>query len=288
MARKLLTKKRAAWAKSRGHDGVMRGSRLALPASVADRYAKKLQALADEMTAITRREVEKLFQHDDVQKHFAMDISPSAQARILTNSLKDRFEQLFGRMARPLASQMMGQANKSSAGATYESLKDLSGGLSLKTTVVTGPMKEFMIGTIAENVSLIKSIPSEYFPKVQGAVLRSITQGNGMQDLAPFFEDQEGITARRAKNIAYDQTHKAYNGLNQGRMQAAGVKSFEWVHSGGGQKPRPMHVEMSGNIYSFDKLPIIDEDGTRGIPGQAINCRCTMVPIIKFDEGRPA
>jgi hypothetical protein len=35
---------------------------------------------------------------------------------------------------------------------------------------------------VTENVGLIKSIPTQYLGGVQGAVMRSITTGNGMQD----------------------------------------------------------------------------------------------------------
>jgi uncharacterized protein with gpF-like domain len=42
---------------------------------------------------------------------------------------------------------------------------------------------------------------------------------------------------------------------------------------------------MDGKIFSFDDLPIIDrKTGERGIPGQAINCRCTMTPVYEFDS----
>jgi SPP1 gp7 family putative phage head morphogenesis protein len=290
MARRLLTQTREQWARDRNHDGVMRGERLALPAGVAGRYDAKLQALVDYMTGTTRKKIEELFKHEDVQSYFAgftsaQDISPASQARILTNQLKAQFEQIFGSKSKPIAESMVNQADAASKTNVWSSLRELSGGLSLKTDVMTGAMAEFMTATVAQNVALIKSIPAEYMMKVQGEVLRSITDGKGLEDLVPFFEDQAGVTSRRARTIAYDQTHKAYNGLNTGRMKAAGVKSFEWVHSGGGQHPRQRHIDMSGKVYSFDNLPVIEDDGTIGIPGQAINCRCTMVPVVKFDEG---
>ena len=69
-------------------------------------------------------------------------------------------------------------------------------------------------------------------------------------------------------------------------MEKLGLKKFEWLHSGGGHHPRPDHVAMSGNIYSFTSLPIIDsKTGERGIPGQAINCKCVMRPVIEFEQG---
>lgn len=268
----LVAARKKAWADRFKFNGVMRGTPLRDPAGVEARYAAALERLARIMTETTRREIEALFRQG-AASGVGMDASPSSQARILTNALKKRFDQLFAKNAKPLAEKMMAGADKASKSATYMSLKELSGGLSLKTDIVSGPMREFMSAAIANNVALIKSISAEYMVKVQGAVMRSIMDGNGLQDLVPFFEAQEGITHRRAKNIALDQTRKAYNGLNKGRMEAIGVKKFEWIHSGGGQHPRELHMRMSGNIYSFDDLPVIDEStGERGIPGQAINC----------------
>lgn len=299
MARRILTAKRAAWAQARKHDGIMRGHPLRIPAGVAARYAADLEKLVASMTDETRRSIEDLFSHPDVHEFFAkhghpgamtyaMDISPSSQARILTNKLKARFEQLFGQESKPTAQKMNDEVNAASKTATHSSLTELSGGLSLKTDIVSGAMREFMTGTIARNVGLIRSIPAEYFQQIQDAALRSITDGKGLADLVPAIQEIEGVTHRRAQNIANDQTRKAYGGLNKGRMQAIGVKEYEWVHSGGGQHPRQMHIDMDGNIYRFDDPPIIEEDGERGIPGQAIHCGCTMRPVIRFNQGEIA
>lgn len=282
--------------RARPRQDVIRGGRLALPAGVASRYAAQMVSLANAMTDDTGKQVAALFRHDDVADYFAKfhaaqdgalvwaaDISPASQSRILTNQLREKWEQIFGSKAKPLAETMVGQANFASASAVHSSLKEMSAGLSLNTSTITPQMTEVLKGTIAQNVSLIKSIPQEYFTKVQGEVLRSITDGKGLEDLVPWFKDQAGVTERRAKNIAIDQTHKAYNGLNRGRMVAAGIKSFQWVHSGGGLHPRLLHLDqLNGKIFRFDALPVIDDDGERGIPGQAVNCRCTMVPVVEF------
>jgi len=294
--RKLLTNARAAWAGSR-KPAQLKGERLALPAGVADRYRHRLQMLTDDMTRTAQREFLALWKHDDVQAYLAahsgvgMDISPASQARILANKLKERFDQLFNDKAKAYAESMVDQANEASSAATFRSLKELSGGLSFKTKgVMTPVMREFMKASVTENVSLIKSIPREYFRKIEGQINRSIISGGGLESLTKYFEEQHGIESRRAKNIAIDQTHKAYNGLNKGRMQAVGIKAFQWIHSGGGLHPRPLHQSYSGKTFTWDKLPIIEEGTSeRGIPGQAVNCRCTMVPIVKFDsEGEPA
>lgn len=279
----LVTKKRAAWADKRaGH--TFKGTRLNYNASSQDKYVRALQGLVKQMTAQTIREVRKLLEaHQLGAADHAMDANPASAARILTNGLTAKFEALFGRKAKQLADRMVAAADKNSKTALHMSLKEMSGGLSLKTDLLNKQLKTVVTATVAENVALIKSIPRDFLFQVQGDILRGITTGQGLADIIPALEEYEGVTLRRARNIALDQSRKAYNNINKGRMQAVGVKKFEWVHSGGGQKPRELHIELDGQIFSFDDLPIIDEKtGERGIPGQAINCRCTMVPVIEF------
>lgn len=231
----------------------------------------------------------KLFKSETAKEYFAEDASISSKARILLAVLLDKFTQLFSFKSKPLAETMVeGQADASER-TLHSSLKQLSGGLSLKTGIVPKGMEEVAKASISENVSLIKSIPAQYFKNVEGAVYRSITTGRGMADLLPEIRKYDGQTERRAKNLALDQTRKAYNQINKRRMEAVGVKKFEWIHSYGGQKPRHSHMAIDGKIFSFENLEseqaalgVPPED--RGLPGHPINCRCTMVPVIEFGD----
>lgn len=286
MAREVLTKRKKAWVQQYKPTAAVRGNTLAYNAAVQDRYVQALNRLVVQMTRQTNRELKRFFEAPDQRAFFGQDASTASQARILTNAIQKKFEQLFNKKAKGLAESMVGQADKASSASLYSSLKEMSGGLSMKTTILTGPLLDVTTAAIAENVALIRSIPAQYMTQVQGSVMRSITTGNGMQDLVPALAKHEGVTVRRARNIAIDQTRKAYNTINKGRMEKLGVNQFEWIHSGGGQKPRQHHIDLSGQIYSFDDLPVIDENtGERGIPGQLINCGCTMRPVIKFNEG---
>lgn len=105
-----------------------------------------------------------------------------------------------------------------------------------------------------------------------------------MADLQPAIEKLGGISKKRAALIARDQTSKATTAINKTRMAGLGVKKFKWLHSYGGKEPRPLHKDvLNGNIYSMEDPPVIDErTGERGLPGQLINCRCRMVPVIEF------
>lgn len=249
-------------------------------------YYGQLRLLILKMTSAVMRDIEAFYKTPHAEVYFAEDATVAAQAKILTNALTLRFQKLFDIASKPLAEEVTGDASKSSALSLKMSLKQLSGGLTLKTDILTGELKDVLTATIAENVSLIKSIASEYLTDVQGAVYRSITTGNGLSDLVPFLKKHEGITLRRARIIANDQTRKAFSNLNAARMEKIGIDDYEWLHSAGGQKPRREHIAMSGKFYKLSDPPIIDtKTGQRGKPGDLINCRCRMIPVIRFDEG---
>ena len=286
-ARKVrLSPRKAQWA-DRVKPPTLKGPSLGSPTAIEARYQAELRKLTRRMMDEVEREVRALFAGPvAVESHVTTDASIASQSRILVNALQSKFAVIFRDASRPLAERMVGQAAKASAARLGQSLKELSGGVSIRTDILkSGPVAEIVKASIADNVGLIKSIPAQYLDDVRGAVMRSITSGNGLADLVPYLERERGVTERRARNIALDQTRKAYQSINAERMKAAGIKKFEWIHSGGGQKPRPLHVRMSGNVYSYDDLPVIDErTGERGIPGQAPNCRCTARPVLEFDE----
>lgn len=249
------------------------------------RYYAELRTLIQRMSDDTTDALDKFFKEPHVVSYFAQDASVSEQARAITDMLRAKFDDIFSMAAKPMAVQVADNASRSSATSLEGSLKELSGGLTIDTHILTGEMKDILTATIAENVSLIKSISSEYFTQIQGAVMRSITTGNGLADLVPFLQQHENITLRRARVIARDQTRKAFSNMNFARMRNIGITEYEWLHSAGGQKPRKLHQRMSGNVYRIDKPPVIDEKtGQRGKPGDLINCRCRAVPIIRFEQ----
>lgn len=282
--KKLLSKKRREWVEQRTAPTI-KGAVLANPASIEDKYSKALAKLVRQMKALTEKELKKLYSTPDAKAYFTTDASIASQSRILINALTAKFDSMFGDVAGLLSERMVNGVNQESKSALAGSMKQLSGGLTVKTNLMSADLHETVKASIAQNVLMIKTIPSEYMKRVGGAVLRSVTTGQGMADLMPQIQKYGDMTERKAKNSALDQTRKAYNTINADRMKKVGVKKFEWIHSAGGIHPRRDHMEMSGNIYSFDDLPVIDQNtGERGIPGQAISCRCTMRPVIVFDE----
>jgi len=289
-----LTKKRQAWAENRNTS--LLGTKLAHNASLEQRYATELRRLVIQMTSETLREVKKLFKTDtskefvaQQKQQMAMDANIGSMARILMNALMDKFTKLFASKSKSIAEQMLAGAEKTSTSTVRSSLNKLSGGLSLQTSIVSPGYEDIATAIVAENVSLIKSIPQKYLDDVTGSVMRSITQGQGLKDLVPEIQKYDGQTYRRAKNIALDQTRKAYNTINAQKLTTLGVKQFKWLHSAGGVTPRESHMKISGHIFSFENLEAEQAalgvpERDRGLPSVPINCKCTILPIIDLSE----
>jgi len=261
---------------------IIRGLPLNVAISIGARYDKVLQKYISQMVKEVRAEILNLWASE--RPDTAMDANLASMARILTNKLTDKFVGLFGKIAMPTAQKMVDDVDKNSAATLKPSLKEIAADMSFKTDILNGSLKEVFTASVAANVKLIQRIPQKYMDDVQGMVMRSIQTGD--VDLIAEL-DKYGVTTRNwAKNVALDQTRKAYNAISKGRMEALGVTKFEWLHSGGSNKPRIFHKdELNGQIFSFDNLPIIDKaTGERGIPGQLPYCRCRMRPVYDFDD----
>lgn len=255
-------------------------------------YKRALKSLVKRMRKETEKEVMKLFRsqvYEDFK--YAQDESIGSQARITMNYLLKKYVSLFSSKAKDLAQSMLKgvlRDNKTILNNSLKSARKKSDSVSLESDLVPSYLsettKEAIKLSIAENVSLIKNIPEKYMNQVTGDVMRGVMGDVNLKDIQDKLIKNGGMAERRAKNIAEDQTRKASNVINAERMKAVGVKKFEWKHSSGGQKPRELHIEMDGNIYSFDDLPVIDDKtGEKGLPGQLPNCRCFMVPVFDFE-----
>lgn len=280
-----LTSKREKWLAQR-KSATIKGANLRPPVTIGARYGDTLARHMKRMADEAWRELHELFTRPEFAADFTVDASIASQARILTNALTRKFEKVFNDLSDNLAPQVVREVDRSAATGLTGSLKELSGGFTLKADFVTEGLSDKITASVAANVDLIRRIPQRFFSDITGAVMRSITSGQGLKELQPYFIKKYEGDVRHARLVALDQTRKAYTTINAERMQSAGVRKFEWVHSGGSQHPREYHKKvLNGKIFSIDDPPIIDpKTGERGLPGHAPFCRCTMRPVIDFDD----
>lgn len=214
----------------------------------------------------------------------AFDASISDQTRALLQAMLGRFEVVFEKLAPAAAERWANDINRASAAGLNNSLREIGAGLTINSAAMTAGITDTLQASIASNVALIKTIPEQYFQRIQNTVYQSIQQGKGLADVFTDVDKIGAVTQRRALLIARDQTSKATTAINVARMKANKIRKFEWLHSQGSRHPRPLHIgELNGRIFEIAKPPIIDENtGERGFPGQLIECGCRMIPVIEF------
>lgn len=267
---------------------VLHGTVMNYNASLQQRYKKALRQLVDQMVDETQKEIARLFDTKKVEKQFAQDASVASMVKKALSKLIKKFTGLFASKANDMAKAMVEGTEKTSNTGVKSSLKKLSGNVTLKTGVVSEGYETIAKAIVDTNVSYIKMIAPKYFDQISGAVYRSITS-NEPNNLTEEIYKYGRHTKEAANLLALDQTRKAYNAINARKLQDIGVSKFVWRHSSAGQKPRPSHVRISGETFSFANLQAEQAalnvpEADRGLPGFPVNCRCRIQAVINFEE----
>lgn len=280
----MLTEKRQTWAKNRRRVQ-FKGLPLHNPVSIEERYARELQALVRVMTKETQRELLAVFRGEVAEEFFAEDASITSLAKKTLNKLRVRFEKLFSDKANEVVQKMIAHVSKESKSRLQSSLKEMSGGLNVQLPEMPAQLKEVFAASVVENVALIKSIPQQYHDRVTGAVMRSITSADGgIGKLTDELQKYSGMSLRRARLVAMDQTRKAYQAANIERSKSAGITKGIWIHTGGTKEPRPRHKAYNGKEFELAKGAPVGDNGEYVHCGEEPYCRCTFVPILDFGE----
>lgn len=262
----------------------LKGSPLYNPVSIENRYARELRTLAREMAKETKADVLELFRSDEAKQFFAQDASIAIRARQMLNLLTAKFDRLYTRHADRLARRMVQQVDDQSKAALQQSFNKLTAEVTLKVSDISPALRTVFEASISENVDLIKSIPTQYLDRVKGSVNRSITGSGGIGPLIEDLKQYDGMTERRARLIAHDQTRKCYQSVNIERTKAAGIKKGIWIHTGGTKEPRKLHREYNGKEFILAEGAPIGDKGENVMPGECVNCRCTFVPVVNFED----
>lgn len=126
----------------------------------------------------------------------------------------------------------------------------------------------------SQNSQLITSLPDEELERVSGIVERGLQEGKQYKEVAKEIKKSFGITARRAKLIARDQTKKLNSSLTRLRQQELGVEEYIWQTVQDG-RVRETHQANDGKKFRWDTPPKIT-----GHPGNDVNCRCIARPVL--------
>lgn len=133
----------------------------------------------------------------------------------------------------------------------------------------------------------IKNFTEKEIIELRKTVMESAFQGNRYEYLIKGIRDSYGVTRRKARFLARQETNLLVAKLKETRYQEAGVYRYRWKCVAGTKDHpvRPAHKALNGQIFRFDDPPITTEPGEpvrRNNPGEDFNCRCMSIPIVTF------
>lgn len=238
-------------------------------------FRRKMLTLIDQMHQQVAHWVDHAWKQNPPE--LAQDASPARELSNTISRLAREWLHRFDVAADELADYFATDVADRSDGMLRSILR--RAGISVHF-VMTPAMRDVLEATIRENVSLIRSIPRQYFTNIEGMVMRSVQTGRDLHQLSEQLRHEYGVTKRRAALISRDQNNKATASMNRVRQMELGIKQAVWMHSHAGKKPRPTHVRMDGKIFDVEEGMYDSAEGRNIMPGELINCRCTSRPVI--------
>lgn len=149
---------------------------------------------------------------------------------------------------------------------------------------MTRQLNDILQATVAENVNLIKSIHTMYFDQVQTVIMQAVKNGRDMEYIRKELTERFGVSERKAKIIARDQTNKAMQTISRARALETGITKARWVHIPGAKTSRETHKRFDGKPFDLNK-GMYDKDVSKWVmPGELINCNCRFRLIVPSVE----
>lgn len=136
-----------------------------------------------------------------------------------------------------------------------------------------------------QNMQLwIKDFTAKEITELRGKMMDTVFAGDRYGSAIKTLQDSFGVTARKAKFLARQETSLLMTKFKQVRYQDAGINVYKWVCVKGTptHPVRPMHFKNNGKYYRFDDPPSVDNEGHRRNPGQDYNCRCTARAAVNY------
>lgn len=240
------------------------------PKSPEVKYRKQLQSLVKRLKKDTTEQILPLL------KRLEPEYINDAYARTLEQAFENlrRGYQDIDRNARIVANSFTEEVNNTNKQRFYNAMENAVG-IDLRNVIQGENLDDIMFATTRENVALIKTIPEEYFKKIETIVFTGTTQGRSASSMIQQLREVGKVTENRARLIARDQSSKLNSALNQQRSQNLGVEEYIW-RTAGDERVRDSHASKNGKTFRWDDPP-----KDTGHPGQDIQCRCVAQPVIK-------
>lgn len=243
----------------------------------AAKYNRELQIIVNMLIEETNNNLPSLLKK--LESQFVTDgYAVELNRAILAMSSRARN---ISSLAKTISSEWVNGVNNQQRKQFYSSIQR-SIGVDLQGIVSEEGLTDILEAKVGENVSLIQSLPDEYYKKINNVINNLTTRGTPANSIIRELQNIGISTKKRARLIARDQTQKLNAAITQNRQEALGIEEYEWQTSDD-ERVRPTHRRNNGKTFRWDDPP-----KETGHPGQDINCRCVPLPIINLERTRRA
>lgn len=139
----------------------------------------------------------------------------------------------------------------------------------------------------------IKGWADGHIKELRATVEKSVLSGDRFETLIKGIRTSYGVTERKAKFLARQETHLMLAKFQETRYVAAGVNEYRWGCVKMPHDPTPMdrtpgnvryyHGILEGKTFRWGDPPITAKNPERrNNPGQDYNCRCFPRPLVRF------
>jgi SPP1 gp7 family putative phage head morphogenesis protein len=193
-----------------------------------------------------------------------------------------RYAEALGPWAEVTAARMLDDLNRRDEQAWMQQAQEMS--RALRDELRRAPTGETMRALMAEQVTLIKSIPLEAAERVHRLTIEALEDSTRAAAISKEIQRSGEVAKSRADLIARTEVSRAATSLTEARARAVGSTHYIWRTSGDSDV-RSGHRAMEGKVCAWAEPPEVDENGRvmRFHPGQIWNCRCWPEPIISED-----
>jgi uncharacterized protein with gpF-like domain len=238
-------------------------------AGIESAYRRKLQNLITSMQNSVAYFLPAAYRAANIER-----VAGVKKIETVLDELKARWLAKFDAAAPTLAAEFVAKASQNLDANLIRQMRDRKFAIHFE---LTPEMRAIVHTEIVQNVSLIQSIPSQYFTEVEGLVMRSVEVGGDLKTLTDELHKRFGITMDRAGRIALDQNKKVNAAMNRTRQLELGITKATWIHTTCNH-PRQSHIDFSGKEYDVAKGAYID--GEWIWPGMKIGCHCMSRSIM--------
>lgn len=220
--------------------------------------------------------------------------------RLIERYTGGMFEQQYQRLAARTVSMAEAETTQAFLNSVNKAV-----GVDLAPVLGSEGMRDYIDVATRSNANLIKSVPREYLDRVENAVLGGIRGGQAPAQISRNIQEATGVTERRARLLARDQSAKLSGEIAERRQTQAGINYYRSSTAGdsrvtgkpGGKYPNAKiscwgianrDIGYGKGVYRWDEGA--SWGGESGLhPGSHhIRCRCTATPVFDFElpEGK--